>query len=120
VFRRRLTLDRGEILAWLGDLSGAVATTYEASPTGFGLARALTAAGISCEVAAPSKLIRPSGDRVKTYARDAAHLARLLHLGQITTVRVPSTNQEAARACPRGPPRGLDERTASTLETAAP
>jgi transposase len=57
----------------------------------------LTAAGISCEVAAPSKLIRPSGDRVKTYARDAAHLARLLHLGQITAVRVPSTDEEAAR-----------------------
>ena len=37
-------------------------------------------------MAAPSKLIRPAGDRVKTDARDAAHLARLLHLGQITAV----------------------------------
>src|SRR3989454_5084695 len=84
VFQRRLTPDRGEIVAWLGDLPGPVAVTYEAGPTGFGLARALTAAGIACEVAAPSKLIRPAGDRVKTDARDAAHLARLLHLGQIT------------------------------------
>jgi transposase len=48
-------------------------------------------------VAAPSKLIRPAGDRVKTDARDAAHLARLLHLGQITEVTVPSVEQEAAR-----------------------
>ena len=48
-------------------------------------------------MAAPSKLIRPSGDRVKTDARDAAHLARLLHLGQITAVTVPSASQEAAR-----------------------
>jgi transposase len=42
-------------------------------------------------------LIRPAGDRVKTDARDAAHLARLLHLGQITEVTIPSVEQEAAR-----------------------
>jgi transposase len=84
-------------VAWLGDLPGPVAVTYEAGPTGFGLARALAAAGIACEVAAPSKLIRPAGDRVKTDARDAAHLARLLHLGQITAVTVPTASQEAAR-----------------------
>src|SRR3954467_14243387 len=60
-------------------------------------ARALIAAGIACEVAALSKLIRPAGDRVKTDARDAAHLARLLHLGQITAVTIPSASQEAAR-----------------------
>ena len=97
VFQRRLTPDHGEIVAWLGDLPGPVAVTYEAGPTGFGLARALTAAGIVCAVAAPSKLIRPAGDRVKTDARDAAHLARLLHLGQITEVTVPTAAQEAAR-----------------------
>ena len=50
-----------------------------------------------CLVAAPSKLQRPSGDRVKTDARDAAHLARLLHLGQIVEVTIPSVEQEAAR-----------------------
>jgi transposase len=84
-------------MAWLGDLPGPVAVTYEAGPTGFRLARALTAVGITCEVAAPSKLIRPAGERVKTDVRDAAHLARLLHLGQVTAVTVPSATQEAAR-----------------------
>ena len=74
-----------------------VAVTYEAGPTGFGLARTLDAAGFSCLVAAPSKLIRPPGDRVKTDARDARHLARLLHLGQIVEVTVPTVAQEAAR-----------------------
>jgi transposase len=34
---------------------------------------------------------------VKTDKSDAVHLARLLHLGQITAVRVPSVSQEAAR-----------------------
>ncbi len=48
-------------------------------------------------VAAPSKLQRPVGDRVKTDARDALHLARLLHLGEIVEVAVPSVEQEAAR-----------------------
>ena len=90
VFQRRLTPDHREILEWLG-LPGPVAVTYEAGPTGFGLARLLIAAGIDCVVAAPSKLQRPSGDRVKTDARDAAHLARLLHLGQIVEVTIPTS-----------------------------
>ena len=106
VFQRRLTPDHGEILDWLRSLPGRVAVTYEAGPTGFGLARFLIAAGIMCLVAAPSKLIRPAGDRVKTDVRDAAHLARLLHLGQIVEVRVPTVAQEAARDLVRAP-RGL-------------
>ena len=97
VFQRRLTPDYREILDWLRSLPGTVAVTYEAGPTGFGLARFLLAAGVMCLVAAPSKLQRPSGDRVKTDARDAAHLARLLHLGQIVDVVIPSAEQEAAR-----------------------
>jgi len=48
-------------------------------------------------VAAPSRLIRASGDRVKTDLRDAQQLARLLHLGEIVSVTVPSVEQEAAR-----------------------
>ena len=97
VFERRLTPDHREILEWMRSLPGLVAATYEAGPTGFGLARALIAAGIDCSVAAPSKLQRPSGDRVKTDARDARHLARLLHLGQIAEVAIPSIEQETAR-----------------------
>ncbi len=97
VFERRLTPNHREILEWIRGLPDPAAVTYEAGPTGFGLARALGAAGIECVVAAPSKLQRPAGDRVKTDARDARHLARLLHLGEITTVTVPSVEQEAAR-----------------------
>ncbi len=97
MFERRLTPDHREILEWIASLPAPVWATYEAGPTGFGLARALLAAGIGCKVAAPSKLQRPSGDRVKTDTRDARHLARLLHLGEITAVTVPSVEQEAAR-----------------------
>jgi len=71
--------------------------TYEAGPTGFGLARAFSAAGIRCEVAAPSKLQRPSGHRVKTDRNDARWLCQLLRLDQIVSVRVPTAEQEATR-----------------------
>ena len=93
----RLTPSHDHIQSWIGQLTGPVAVAYEAGPTGFGLYRTLSAAGMRCVVAAPSKLQRPSGDRVKTDARDALHLARLLRLGEITPVAVPSVEQEAAR-----------------------
>jgi transposase len=97
VFKATLVPSNQAVIEWLGRLPGPVAVTYEAGPTGFGLSRALTAAGIRCEVAAPSRLTRPPGDRVKTDAKDALLLARLLQVGQITAVRVPSVTQEAAR-----------------------
>ena len=95
--RARLCPDHGEILDWLHRLRGPLRVAYEAGPTGFGLARALTDAQIDCVVAAPSKLIRPAGDRIKTDARDAAHLTRLLRLGEITAVTVPEAEVEAVR-----------------------
>lgn len=97
VVQARLAPSSEQIRGWLAGLAGPVAVVYEAGPTGFGLYRDLTAAGIGCQVAAPSKLQRPAGDRVKTDARDALHLARLLLLGQITPVAIPSVEQESAR-----------------------
>jgi transposase len=78
------------VVAWVLALPGPVAVTYEAGPTGFGLARALAAVGVRCEVVAPSKLERPAGDKVKTDRRDAERLARLLRIGELPAVRVPS------------------------------
>ena len=83
-------------VAWLQTLPAPVRVVYEAGPTGYGLARACAGAGISCLVAAPSR-IRPAADRVKTDRRDAERLARLLRLGEITPVRVPAPEEEAAR-----------------------
>jgi len=94
---RRLTPDHRDVLGWLRSLPAPVAVTYEAGPTGFGLARFLAGTGIRCLVAAPSKLQRRSDDRVKTDVRDARHLARLLHLGEIVAVEVPTVEREAAR-----------------------
>lgn len=97
VFQQRLVPDPQVVIEWINGLPGPAGAVYEAGPTGFGLYRAITAAGIGCTVAAPSKLVRPAGERVKTDARDALLLARLLRLGEITAVAVPGVAQEAAR-----------------------
>jgi transposase len=86
-----------EAVAWLQSLPRPVRVAYEAGPTGYGLARACAQAGISCTVAAPSKIPRAPGDRVKTDRRDAERLARLLRLGELVSVRVPEPHEEAAR-----------------------
>jgi transposase len=83
-------------VAWLQTLPAPVRVVYEAGPTGYRLARACAAAGISCVVAAPSR-VSAAADRVKTDRRDAERLARLLRLGEITPVRVPEPEEEAAR-----------------------
>jgi transposase len=97
LFQAKLTPSYEHIGSWLGGLPGPVAVAYEAGPTGFGLYRHLSAAGIRCEVVAPSKLHKPAGDRVKTDAKDAIHLARLLRLEEITPVAIPTVDQESAR-----------------------
>jgi transposase len=89
----RLLEGCGEAVGWLKELPAPVQVVYEAGPTGYGLARACVDAGINCVVAAPSR-IRQAADRVKTDRRDAERLARLLRLGEITPVRVPTLEEE--------------------------
>ncbi|HVF76695.1 MAG TPA: transposase [Solirubrobacteraceae bacterium] len=74
-----------------------VRAAYEAGPTGYGLARELAGREVQCVVAAPSKIPRASGDRVKTDRRDAEHLVRLLLAGKLRPVRVPGPQEEALR-----------------------
>ena len=53
IARARLCPDHREVLGWLHQLRGPVWVTYEAGPTGFGLARAINnSAGMECLVAA--------------------------------------------------------------------
>jgi transposase len=84
-------------LAWLAELPGPVRACYEAGPTGFGLYRAATAAGIAIQVIAPGKTPRGPSDRVKSDRKDAELLARLLWAGSLTRVVVPAPEVEAAR-----------------------
>jgi transposase len=76
---------------------GDVKCCYEAGPTGYGLQRDLTAAGIGCIVVAPSLVPIRAGERVKTDRKDAAKLARFLRSGDLTEVYVPDAETEAMR-----------------------
>ncbi len=93
----RLAGRTAEVAAFCARLPAPVRVAYEAGPTGFGLARALEAAGIGCVVAAPGKIERPAHDRIKTDRRDAERLVRLLMIGGLHPVRVPSGEEEALR-----------------------
>ena len=86
-----------EPVEWLKGLPEPVSACYEAGPTGFGLYRAATAAGVNIEVVAPGKTPRGPSDRVKTDRKDAELLARLLLAGSLTTIAVPTVKIEAAR-----------------------
>ena len=70
---------------------------YEAGPSGYWLYRYLTRRGLSCAVVAPSLIPRKPGDRVKTDRRDAVTLARLLRSGDLTSIYVPTVDDEALR-----------------------
>jgi len=95
--RRVLGSEITPLVEWLGSMPAPVRACYEAGPTGYGLARAARAAGISMDVIAPSKTPRRAGERIKTDRRDAEHLVRQLMAGSLTAVRVPSLAEEAAR-----------------------
>jgi transposase len=86
-----------ELVGWLCAQGESLSVAYEAGPTGFGLARACAAAQIPCLVAAPSRIPRAPGERIKTDRRDALKLAKLLRVGELVAVRVPSPCEEAAR-----------------------
>ena len=75
----------------------ALRCAYEAGPTGYGLQRALSQAGIDCIVIAPSKMPKAAGDRVKTDKRDAVRLAHFLRSGDLVSIHVPDETCEAMR-----------------------
>jgi transposase len=94
---QRLGGESEPVVRLCGSLKEPVKASYEAGPTGYGLARALAAAGVECVVAAPGKIPRGATEKVKTDRRDAEHLVRLLLAGKLHAVRVPGPPEEALR-----------------------
>lgn len=91
--------EEGAVLANLKRLGpvSSLRVCYEAGPTGYGLARTLIAAGISCVVVAPGMVPQVTGSKVKTDRRDARKLAHFLRSGDLTTVWIPDPQTEAIR-----------------------
>lgn len=86
---------------------------YEAGPTGYGIHRLLSEAGIDCAVVAPSLIPKQAGNRVKTDRRDAQKLAQFHRAGELTPVYVPDEEVEALRDLERA------REAAKRAETAA-
>lgn len=70
---------------------------YEAGPTGYPLYRLLTSLGVHCDVIAPSLIPQKPGERIKTDRRDAIRLAQLYRAGELTSIYVPTPEDEALR-----------------------
>jgi transposase len=95
--RRRVKGDPLVALELLAELGPRPLAVYEAGPTGFALARAGAERGLDVRVCAPGLIPRRPTDRIKTDARDAERLARLLAAGELTFVRVPTLAEEQLR-----------------------
>ena len=91
-----LSEDPAQLVSWIegGCFPEPIGCAYETGPTGFDLARALEAAGISCAVAATS---RPSYrvDRQKHGRADARWLAQQLAAGGAGVARIPTPEEES-------------------------
>jgi transposase len=89
--------DLDTLIRRLQSKTPALVFAYEAGPCGYHLYRDLTDKGFTCHVVAPSLIAKKPGDKVKTDRRDAVTLARLLRSGDLTSVYVPSVDDEAIR-----------------------
>jgi hypothetical protein len=114
--------DAASAAGFCAGLPRPVRVAYEAGPTGYGLARELAKRGVECVVAAPSKIPRASGDRVKTDRRDAEHLVRLLLAGKLHAVgwKPAPSAAPSSRSPPPASSPGSPGRSPRSNERAAP
>lgn len=70
---------------------------YEAGCLGYSLYNQLTAAGIKCEILAPTTMLTPQGVRIKTDARDAVMIAQCLSYGGYHAVYVPTEEDDSVK-----------------------
>jgi transposase len=94
--------DPGSVIATIRHLKLNVAlAAYEAGPTGFGLARDLSASAIPALVAAPSRIPRQPAPGAKTDRLDCVKLAEYAAKGLLKPIAIPSPEQEAERCLSR-------------------
>jgi len=110
---RQCDLDR--LVRRLQSKASRLVFAYEAGPCGYVLYRYLTKKGLTCLVVAPSLIPKKPGDRVKTDRRDAVQLARLLRSGDLTSVYVPTVEDEAIRDLTRAREDALQDLKAAKL-----
>ncbi len=78
-----------------------ILSVYEAGFSGFVLHRRLVENGIENIVVNPSSVAVSIGDRVKTDKRDSSKLAKHLAAGLLTSIRIPTVEEEMQRLITR-------------------
>jgi transposase len=76
---------------------GRVIAGYEAGCMGYTLQRSMAAAKIDCRVIAANKVPRLGSEKIKTDARDAVLIARMLKNNEGESIHIPTADDEAAR-----------------------
>ncbi len=89
---------------------GSVEFVYEAGPCGYQTHRQIAQLGHKCALIAPGLIPTRPTDHVKTDRRDAEKLARLYRAGELTEIRIPTREEEAARDLVRTREDGLADR----------
>lgn len=97
LIERAFSYDSPELIDWLNSLPQPLRCVYESGSTGFDLLRRLNKEGIACQIGAVTKMLRPSGDRIKNDRRDAQFLARMLATNNIVAIYIPTPEEESAR-----------------------
>ena len=70
---------------------------YEAGCLGYTLYHQLTDAGVKCVILAPSTMLTPKGNRIKTDKRDAHLIAQCLCSGGYHSVYIPTGEDDAVK-----------------------
>lgn len=70
---------------------------YEAGCLGYSLYNQLTGAGVKCVILAPTTMLTPQGNRVKTDARDAQMIAQCLSYGGYRAVYIPTEEDDSVK-----------------------
>lgn len=78
--------DAEAIARWAAGLPQPARAVYESCPSGSDLKRSLDGLGLPTCVGAVSKMLKPSGNRVKTDKRDAVFLSRMFAVGNVVEV----------------------------------
>lgn len=99
VFEATLKNDIPKIVKTVAEYrkKGAVVAGYEAGCMGYTLQRSLSAAKLDCRVIAPNKVARQGSEKIKTDARDAILIARMLKNNEGESIYIPTADDEAAR-----------------------
>ncbi len=84
-------------LHYLREKGFTIKVCYEATYIGYTLYRALSKSSIDCKIIAPSLIPELSGKKVKTDRLDALKLAEFFGKGLLTTIYVPSEEDEMVR-----------------------